>query len=616
MASRITIKDDYFEARLLQRRAIVAGALILVLMVVLISRLFFLQVTSHEHYSTLSLNNRVRLTAVPPPRGLIYDRNGVVLADNLPTYQLEVTPEEVDDMDATLAALSEIVELSESDIERFEDALRRQRPFEGIPLRFNLSDVDVARFAVNRHRFPGVDIQARLTRYYPLGATTAHVLGYVGRIDEDDLRRVDEASYAGTSHIGKLGIERFYEDQLHGGVGHQQIEVNAEGRVLRVLEDEPPRPGQDIVLSIDSGLQAVAQQAFEGESGALVAMIPETGEILALVSTPSYDPNLFVNGISSEEYHALQRSPARPLFNRALSGQYPPGSTIKPLIGLAGLEYGVVSASHKIFCPGYYSLPNDSHRYRDWKRGGHGWVDLDLAVMRSCDVYFYTLAYELGIDRLQEFLAEFGFGVRTGLDSTGERSGLLPSREWKRRARREPWYPGETLITGIGQGAFNVTPLQLASATATLAMKGLHVRPHLLKAVLGPDGEPIEQASPEVVGRLQLNQPAHWDTVLLAMYNAVNNLRGTAYRVGQGASYDIAGKTGTAQVYGIAQDEEYDEDAIAKKLRDHALFVAFAPFEKPLIAVAVVVENGGHGGSVAGPIARRVMDYYFGVSDS
>jgi penicillin-binding protein 2 len=539
-----------------------------------------------------------------------------VLADNLPTYQLEVTPEEVDDMDATLAALGEIIDLSESDIERFEDALSRQRPFEGVPLRFNLNDVEVARFAVNRHRFPGVDIQARLTRYYPLGPTTAHVLGYVGRIDEDDLRRVDEASYAGTTHIGKLGVERYYEDRLHGGVGHQQIEVNAEGRVLRVLEDEPPSPGQDIVLSIDAGLQAVAEQAFEGENGALVAMIPETGEVLALVSTPSYDPNLFVNGISSEEYRALQHSPARPLFNRALSGQYPPGSTIKPLIGLAGLEYGVIDASHKVFCPGYYSLPNDSHRYRDWKRGGHGWVDLELGVMRSCDVYFYTLAYELGIDRLQEFLGQFGFGERTGLDSTGERSGLLPSREWKRHARREPWYPGETLITGIGQGAFNVTPIQLASATATMAMKGLHVRPHLLKAVLGADGEPIEETSPEVVGRLQLNQPGHWDTVLLAMYKVVNNLRGTAHRVGEGASYDIAGKTGTAQVYGIAQDEEYDEETIAKKLRDHALFVAFAPFENPLIAVAVIVENGGHGGAVAGPIARRVMDYYFGVSDS
>lgn len=616
MASRVTIKDDYFEARLLQRRTFVAGALILILMAILVTRLYFLQVAGHEHYSTLSLNNRVRLTAVPPPRGLIYDRNGVVLADNLPTYQLEVTPEEVDDMDDTLAALKEIIDLSDSDIERFEESLRRQRPFEGVPLRFNLSDVEVARFAVNRHRFPGVDIQARLTRYYPLGATMAHVLGYVGRIDEEDLRRVDEASYAGTSHIGKLGVERFYEERLHGGVGHQQIEVNAEGRVLRVLEDEPPSPGQDMVLTIDAGLQAVAEQAFEGESGALVAMIPETGEILALVSTPSYDPNLFVNGISREDYRALQHSPARPLFNRALSGQYPPGSTIKPLIALAGLEYGAVSAGDKVFCPGHYSLPNDSHRYRDWKKGGHGWVDLNLAVMRSCDVYFYNLAYDLGIDRLQEFLSHFGFGERTGLDSTGERSGLLPSREWKRRARREPWYPGETLITGIGQGFFNVTPIQLASATATMATKGLHLRPHLFKAALGPDGEVIEQATPEVVDQLQLIEPGHWDTVLLSMFNVVNNPRGTAHRIGEGSSYDIAGKTGTAQVYGIAQDEEYDEETIAKKLRDHALFVAFAPFENPLIAVAVIVENGGHGGAVAGPIARRVMDYYFGASTS
>jgi penicillin-binding protein 2 len=616
MANRVTLKDDYLESQLMRRRAIVAGALILALITLLASRLYFLQVSSHEHYSTLSMNNRVRLTAVPPPRGLIYDRNGAVLADNLPTYQLEVTPEEVPDMGATLAGLQQVIVLDDPDIQRFKDALKRQRPFEGVPLRFNLTDTEVARFAVNRHRFPGVDIAARLTRYYPLAATTAHVLGYVGRIDEDDLRRVDAADYAGTSHIGKLGVERYYEDRLHGTVGHQQIEVNAEGRVLRVLEEEPPGPGQDIVLSLDAGLQAVAEQAFEGESGALVAMVPETGEVLALVSTPSYDPNLFVNGISSKDYQALRRSPSRPLFNRALSGQYPPGSTIKPLLGLAGLEFGTVSADHKVFCPGHYSLPNHSHRYRDWKREGHGWVDLDLAVVRSCDVYFYNLAHDLGIDRMHEFMARFGFGVRTGLDSTGERSGLLPSPEWKRRARREPWFPGETLITGIGQGAFNVTPIQLSAATATLALKGLHVRPHLLKAVLGPDGTVIEETAPEVINRVELTHAEHWDVTLLSMFHTVNTPRGTAYKVGEGAAYDIAGKTGTAQVFGIAQDEEYDEEAIAKKLRDHALFVAYAPFENPVIALAVIVENGGSGGAVAGPIARKVLDYYLGATSS
>lgn len=610
MVARVAIKDELQETGLTRRRAVISAVLILLLMVMLIWRLYFLQVASHEHFSTLSLNNRVRLMAVPPPRGLIYDRNGVVLADNLPAYRLEVTPEEVDDIEATLAALSGIIALDEADVERFRQSLRRKLPFEGVPLRFNLSDEEVARFAVNRHRFPGVDITARLSRHYPLGATTAHVLGYVGRIDENDLREVDEANYAGTSHIGKLGVEGYYEERLHGTVGHQQVEVNASGRLLRVLQEEPPAPGQDLVLTLDAGLQAMAEGLFGPERGALVAIEPATGDVLALVSTPAYDPNAFVNGIGQEDYALLQGSLDRPLFNRALSGQYPPGSTIKPLVGLAGLEFGAVSPQHRVFCPGFYRLPNDDRRYRDWKRTGHGWTDLNMAVVRSCDVYFYELAYDLGIDRLHAFMGLFGFGERTGLDSTGERPGLLPSRVWKRRARGEPWYPGETLITGIGQGAFSATPLQLASAAATVATRGARMRPRLLKAEGRPDHPQLRELEPEPLPPVELHHPEHWEMVRQAMHDVVHTLRGTAQAIGRDIAYTMAGKTGTAQVFGLGQDEEYDEENVAKRLRDHALFIAYAPVEDPRIAVAVVVENGGSGSSAAAPIARRVMDHY------
>ena len=610
MAHRERLKDDYLETRLIQRRIIVSAVIVVLMMSLVLVRLYMLQVVEHDHYSTLSNSNRVRLKALPPARGLIYDRNGVVLADNLPAYRLEIIREQVDDLETTLQGLEEYVEISELEIKRFRQALKRRRPFESVPLLLNLSDDEVAILAVNLHKFEGVEINARLNRNYPLGAHAVHALGYVGRIDERDLSRVDETHYAGTSHIGKLGLEKFYEDILHGDVGYQRVEVNASGRTLRVLEEEAPVAGKNLHLTIDSKLQQLAEDLFSDKRGAVVAIDPNSGEILALVSMPSFDPNLFVNGISVKDYSALRDSIDRPLFNRALTGQYPPGSTTKPFFGLAGLEYSVVGPRQKKFCGGYYLLPNEERRYRDWKKEGHGPMDLVSAITQSCDVYFYDLSYGLGIDRMSEFMTQFGFGERTGIDSTGERPGLMPSREWKRRARGMPWFPGETLITGIGQGALLATPLQLASSTGALANKGRQYRPHLVKWIDNDDGSENEEKEPELIHDYTLKKNSNWKHVVKGMVNVVHGLRGTANRIGVDAPYKIAGKTGTAQVFGIAQDEEYDEETVSDRLRDHALFVAFAPAEKPEIAIAVIVENGGHGSSVAAPIARKMMDAY------
>ncbi|MCW8956408.1 MAG: penicillin-binding protein 2, partial [Gammaproteobacteria bacterium] len=451
MSYRALIKDHYQETMLFKHRALVAAFFSVLLILVLLSRLVYLQLVEHTHFKTLSENNRVRLVAVAPNRGLIYDRNGVVLAENSPSYRLEVIPEQVKDMDALLQELSKLVSLDEQTLERFRKAINRNRPFEGIPLRTKLAEDEVARLAVNRHRFPGVEITAKLSRYYPLGERAVHVIGYVGRIDEDELRRVDVADYSGTSHIGKVGLERYYEDLLHGSVGHQSIEVNVQGRVLRVLEKKAPTPGNDLVLSLDTELQAVAEKAMADYTGAVVAMIPSTGEILAMASMPTYDPNLFVHGISIKNYAELRESIERPLFNRALSGQYPPGSTLKPFVALAGLEHEAIGLKEKIDCPGYYLLPNEERKYRDWKKEGHGHQDVGDALTESCDVFFYEMSYRLGIDDMHSFLSQFGFGERTGIDTIGEQSGLMPSREWKKRTRQKIWFPGETLIAGIGQ---------------------------------------------------------------------------------------------------------------------------------------------------------------------
>jgi len=614
MAERTPLKDYLRETHFFTSRVVVALVCVALLMGVVVARLVYLQIISHEHFSTLSEKNRVNIVPVPPTRGLIYDRNGVLMAQNVPSFSLEIIPEQTDNLEATLSGLTHLITVSDDDLDNFRKRLHQKHPFESIPLRFRLSEEEVARFAINRHRFPGVDIQARLSRDYPFGKTAAHVLGYVGRINEAELKELDPSNYSGTTHVGKIGVEKSYESVLHGTVGYQHEESNARGRVLRVLQRIPPKPGRNIYLTIDMDLQQAAEEAMQGKRGAVVALSPKTGEVLTLVSVPGVDPNLFVNGISTKDYQALQDDPDQPLFNRVLSGQYPPGSTIKPLLALAGLEYKEVAPDTNVFCQGWYSLPGDTHRYRDWKRGGHGEMNVTTAIVHSCDVYFYQLARTLGIDRIYKYLSYFGLGKRTGIDLPGEMAGLLPSREWKRATRQEVWYPGETLITGIGQGYTLTTPLQLAEAMAVIANHGNIVQPHILHATqAAADGE--MQLQPAMTkGKVPIAARSNWDTVIAAMDDVVNTRVGTAYSgVGKGSTYRIAGKTGTAQVFGVKQDERYDSDELAERLRDHALFVAFAPVDDPEIAVAVIVENGGHGGSVAGPVARAVMDRYFSV---
>lgn len=609
MARRQTLKDTHTERQLFLNRVWVALFFVVLGVAVLMSRMVYLQVMSHDHYRLLSQENRVRLQVVPPARGLIYDRNGVLLAENQPTYSLEVIPEQVDDLDETIDALRKYVSVSDVDLRRFDRQLKRKRRFQGIPLKTQLSDEEVARFSANRFRFPGIDVKARLSRYYPEKELMAHVIGYVGRIDERDLQRLNPDRYDGTLHTGKIGLEKYYEDRLHGQPGVARVEVNAEGRVLKVLDKQAPIPGDNLTLTIDLELQRIANQLMRENNGAIVAMNPVNGEVLAMVSTPSFDPNLFVNGISHTDFNRLNKSIHRPLYNRVTRGQYPPGSTIKPVVALAGLEAGVIRAKEKMFAKPFYQLPGDDHKYRDWKKTGHGWVDLDKAITQSSDVYFYDLAYKLGIDRFHDFLARFGFGQRVGLDTTGEKSGLLPSREWKKRVKKEGWWHGETLIVGIGQGYMLSTPLQLASMTSTLATRGQRVKPHLLRAA-SVHQEIGGLVKLEAISPIELNQSEHWDEVLLPMKHVMHAPNGTARRSAYGAKYLIGGKTGTAQVFGVAQDEEYDAETLAKKLHDHALFVGFAPFDDPQIAVAVIVENGGGGSRVAAPIARKIMDAY------
>ncbi|MFT5217999.1 MAG: penicillin-binding protein 2 [Planctomycetota bacterium] len=611
MSKRVQLKNDYLESRLIRRRLVLSAIFIFVLLGVVLARLYVLQVVEYDHFSTLSDSNRIRIKALPPARGLIYDRNGIVMANNLPSYRLEIVLEQVEDLDDSLTRLKQYVDYSDQDLTRFRVSAKRRRPFESIPLKLNLDDQELARLAVNLHQFEGVEINARLTRHYPENSHAVHALGYVGRVDGDDLDSVDQADYAGTTHIGKLGLEKFYESELHGTVGVQQVEVNAKGRTLRVLSDSPPLQGDNLHLTIDSRLQKIAEQAFGDHSGALVAIDPNNGEVLALVSMPLFNPNLFVNGISYTDYDSLRESRQRPLFNRALSGQYPPGSTTKPFFGLAALESKIIGENDKTFCPGFYQLTNEPRKYRDWKKQGHGAMNMKNAITQSCDVYFYDLSYRLGIDRMTAFLAKFGFGTATGIDSIGERPGLLPTREWKRKARNEPWFPGETLITGIGQGALLTTPLQLANAVAALSQQGRRFRPHLVSRIEKIDENRSIEINVEQVGNYNLLKKSNWDHIQESMVNVVHGLRGTARGIGRGLTYKVAGKTGTSQVFGIAQDEEYDAELIDKKLRDHALFVSYAPVAKPTIAIAVIVENGGHGGSTAAPIARKILDVYF-----
>lgn len=612
MSQRIPLQDEWFESRLIRRRLILSALFVLVLILLLLVRLVMLQINDYEYFMTLSDSNRVHIKALPPARGLIFDRNGIVMANNLPSYRLEVVHEQVDDLAATLLRLQSYIDLSEQDKRRFQQVSRHRRPFERVPLKLNLNDDEVARLAVNLHRLDGVEINARLTRHYPQGKHAVHVLGYVSQIDEQDLNDIDSTDYAGTSHIGKIGLEKYYEDELHGQVGVQQVEVNARGRTLRILNETPPIHGNNLHLTIDSKLQRATEIAFGDRVGAAVVIKPDSGEVLALVSMPTFDPNLFVNGISFKQYSRLRESSYRPLFNRALSGQYPPGSITKPFYGLAGLEAGTIHSQETQVCRGYYLLPNEERRYRDWKKTGHGVVTVQDAITQSCDVYFYSLAHQLGIDKMSAFMTDFGFGIKTGIDSIGENAGLMPSREWKLKTQGVAWFPGETLITMIGQGAMLATPLQLANSMAAFANKGRRYKPYLVSSIDNSGTGFSRKIHSGIAGEYTIKRDLNWQHIHNSMIDVVHDSQGTAQQIGVDINYKIAGKTGTAQVFGIAQDEEYDAEAVGLNLRDHALFVSYAPADKPEIAIAVIVENGGHGGSVAAPIARQVMDAYFG----
>jgi len=606
--SRIyTIKNKLVESRLFLNRIISAFALILLLASGLIVRLVYLQIVGHEHYATLAKDNSIKIEPLVPTRGIIYDRHGKVLADNTQSFSLELIPEQIADLDDTLLRLQKLLNISDEKIDQYQKQRKRQKRFVSTPLLISMTDEELAKFAVVRPYFPGVDIQARLVRHYPYAELASHVVGYVGRINEAEMKSLPIAEYRGSTHVGKIGIENTYEAELHGKTGYAEIETNVQARAINTVNSVPPTPGENLYLTLDIDLQKTAYDALDGFNGAVVAIDIKTGGVLVFASRPGFDPNPFVIGIANDAYQALQSSENQPLYNRALRGLYPPGSTIKPFIGLAGLEYNAINAEHKLFCPGYYQLPNVSHHYRDWKKGGHGSVNMTEAITQSCDVYFYSLASMLGIDRMHDFLQHFGFGEKTGIDLSGEKPGLMPSREWKRSQRNQSWYPGETLITGIGQGYLQVTPIQLAKATATLANKGKVVTPFLVKNTISPDPtEPDVENPPSNI----TIKPENINSIISAMVNVIHDPHGTAKGISKDINYQIAGKTGTAQVFNIKQDAKYNENDIDFKLRDHALFISFAPADDPKIAVAVIVENGGHGGSVAAPIAGQVIKQF------
>ena len=603
----LLLRDHRNEHLLFAGRLVFALLAMVVLLAVLVWRYFDLQVLRHEDFVTRADRNRIHVRAIPPPRGLIFDRNGVLLADNRPGFTLSIVIERAADLDALLATLDGLIDLSDAEIERFRQLSARRRPYEAVPLRYNLSDREQSLLAVDEYRLDGVEVSAQLVRHYPYGSVLSHVLGYMGRIDEQELKRLDPDAYRGVYTIGKTGLERFYEADLLGTPGYEYAETNARGRVMRVLERIEPVAGQNLRLHLDLRLQEVAYEALDGERGAVVAIDVREGGVLALASAPGFDPNPFVTGISSADYAALIESPDRPLFDRATRGQYPPGSIIKPIFALAALDSGVVTPATRIYDPGFFRLDNSAHKYRDWKRGGHGWMTVRDAVVQSCDVFFYQMGVRLGIDRLYRIATAFGLGVETGVDMPNESAGLMPSREWKRGARGLAWYPGDTVNTSIGQGFVTATPLQLATAATRIASRG-DVRVPRLARTLGqslvpvaPGGEPITAAD------------TAWDAVIAAMRGVVEDRKGTA-RAALAAmgpmDYSMPGKTCTAQVVGIKQNERYDAARLAKEQLDHALFIAFAPVEAPRIAVAVIVENGEHGSSTAAPVARLVIDTY------
>jgi penicillin-binding protein 2 len=607
MSRFYSIRDSQLENYLFLNRIVVAFIAIVLLTTGLVIRLIHLQVAGHEHYASLAKDNSVKIYPITPTRGMIYDRHGNILAENTPSYSLEIIPEKTKDIDETLLRLQQLLNISDEKIDLYQKQRKRQKRFTSTPLLLSMSDDEIAKFAVNRPFFPGVDIRQRLVRHYPYNELAAHVVGYVGRINESEVKTLPSAEYQGSTHIGKLGIESSYETELHGKTGYAEIETNVQARPLNTLNETDAVQGANLYLTLDMELQKTAYDALSSFNGAVVAIEIKTGGVLVFASRPSFDPNPFVAGIANDAYESLRNSKDQPLFNRALRGLYPPGSTFKPFVALAGLENGVITPGRRFSCPGYFELDNFDHKYRCWKKTGHDWVNLNKAIVESCDVYFYSLANELNIDRMHNFLQKFGFGEKTGIDLVGEKPGLLPSPAWKRELKNDGWGRGETLITAIGQGFNQVTPLQLARATATLANRGQVVTPFLVdKIVSATDTRPESDAPKEVIPLNQKNV----SSVIAAMVDVIHDQRGTAYDLKKDFNYKMAGKTGTAQVRGIKQNAKYNENNIEFKYRDHALFIAFAPADNPKIAVAVIAENGGHGGTVAAPIAARVIKQY------
>ncbi|MBD1389765.1 penicillin-binding protein 2 [Neiella sp. HB171785] len=609
---RITIRDRQAEAALFYRRAVVALLAVFAMLALLVSNLYKLQVTRHEDFNTRSNDNRIRVLPVAPNRGLIYDRNGILLADNRPVYSLELVPEEIDDLTATVTSLAEMLAISEERQQKFLEQSRVSRRFKKIPLLENLTEQEVALISVSQHQYPGIYVEARLKRYYPFGDALTHAVGYVAKINKRDLENLDKAgklaNYKATRDIGKQGLERYYEDVLHGTVGYQEVEVNNRGRITRTVAFEPPVPGSDLRLSLDIQLQLKAQELLTGMRGAVVALDPRDGSVLALVSAPSYDPNPFVQGISGKAYRALLNSDDRPLINRTTQGQYPPASTVKPLLALLALNEGVVTPETRVWDPGWFRIEGVKRKYRDWKKWGHGWVDLYSAIEQSCNIYFFDAATKLGIDKIDEFASQFGFGEYTGIDIREESAGVQPSRSWKRARHGQPWYLGDTVNIGIGQGYWTATPLQLAHAIGIMARHGDNFTPRMVQSIQTDSGN--IQLPPDQRPPVQLKKDTYWDEAIEGMRRVNHSEHGTARKAFADTSYVSAGKSGTAQVFSLKQDEEYDAEKLNKRKHDNAMFVAFAPLNNPQIVVAVAIENQGGGSSNAAPIARAVIDHY------
>jgi len=624
---RVAIRNHSAEANLFARRTFITFIAVLILSLVLFSNIYNLEVNSYQKYQTRSNSNRIKLLPVAPNRGLIYDRNGVLLADNTPVYSLEVIPEQVDDIKKRLSEVSELLDISQEKQNKLLKELKSKRRFKPIELYSRLSEQQVSLFSVNQHKFPGFFIDARLKRYYPFADLTTHSLGYVARINRKDSLELEKQglaeNYAATRNIGKLGLEKYYQDILHGTIGHQEVEINNQGRVIRTLDFTPPIPGKDLTLTLDIELQMIAKRALSGKRGAVVAIDPRDGGVLAMYSNPSFDGNLFVHGISSKKYKKLL-APAsnKPLLNRAVQG-YPPASTIKPLLALTGLEAELITPETEIYDPGFYQLPGIETKRRDWKKWGHGKVNLTKSLEQSCNVYYYDLAYKLGITRISKMMEKFGFGDYTGIDIHEESRAIMPSIEWKRARYNKAWYTGETLSVGIGQSYWSVTPLQLSQAVSILVNKGRIKVPHFLKATseVVINDKKINTQQPIITEYvvdekrpITLSNDRYWDMVLDGLHNTVQKFGATGYAAFKGSKYDAAGKTGSAQTANIAQDEEYDAKKVQENKRDNAMFIAFAPYENPEIVVAVAIENvaKGGGGTNAGPVARQIMDQYFG----